>query len=344
MRTTHSVRLVAFTAALLLLLGGSLFTLQSAERTRITAQYDADRRLFLRIAEEAENAAGIAARIANNDVSDISDLLALCRACSVITSCAALHSDQNYVKSAAQLYASAQARAEHALAAEQGENAVPMWLYTCMQKASSLLSDSAVLLLASEGYELPIDALPLLEELASLSAAFSSDPLKVFHVENAHIAYRFDAERPHTDREIREDLEFALKDTSDLFVSLDMPTAEESIRNDARCIFSCKNGFAELSLRGGHLLHYALYPTQGISSDGANTRLSGIDLEERRDAFLARNGMPVRLLRLHAQREEHGLCYYTYTRRGEKTPCVTIGLRSTDGNVFYFDGELFYHR
>ena len=344
MRTARSVRLIAFTAALLLLLGGSFFTLQSAERTRTMAQYDADRKLFLRIAEEAENAAHLAARIANNDTGETAELLALCHACSVITSCAALHSDETYVKSAAQLYASAQARAEHALASEQGENAVPMWLYTCMQKASTLLSDTAVLLLASEEYELPIDALPLLEELSSLSDAFSSDPLKVFIAEKAHIAYRFDAERPHTEREIREDLKLALKDTADLFVSLDMPTADEGASNDARCIFSCKNGFAELSLRGGHLLHYALYPTQGISADGATTRLSNVDLEERRDAFLARNGMPVRLLTLHTQREEHGLSYYTYTRRGEKTPCVTIGLRNTDGNVFYFDGELFYHR
>ncbi len=340
----ETVRMLSFAIACLFMTAGAFSALNAAIQTREAALYDADRKLLLHIAEEADNAARLATRISESEVPSQTDLLALCRTCSAVTTSATLHSNTEYSTGTAQLYASVEARAEHALASGDSTDVIPPWLTSCLNEAASLLSDTAVLLMASEGTALPKDVLPMLDELSSLCSAFAPDPLKVFIASETHPSYRFDAERVHTKKEAWEDLAFALEARADLFLSLDAPTEKEAQKNDAKFVFSCKNGFAELSARGGHLLRYALYPTQGTGSTSAAKPLSEPDLIEIRDAFLSRNGMPVRMLILLSEKEEHGLHYYTFARKGDSAPCLTIGLRATDGGVFYFDGEAFYYR
>ncbi len=93
--------------------------------------------------------------------------------------------------------------------------------------------------------------------------------------------------------------------------------------------FSCKNGFAVVSVHGGHLLAYLLAPQNAHTDHDCVTRaLSAGDLEACADAFSAAVGC-IRDASHAVCRDRHGIRYY----KGKE---AVLGVRMCDGKVLSF--------
>ena len=103
-------------------------------------------------------------------------------------------------------------------------------------------------------------------------------------------------------------------------------------------IFSCQNGYAEISRCGGHLLSYAFYPRGNVNEHGI--LLNDRDLSELAAAFLKKAGLPSSDLSVLADR--HGIRIFASRTTDDRT--VTVGVRMHDGAVVSLQAESYYIR
>lgn len=103
-------------------------------------------------------------------------------------------------------------------------------------------------------------------------------------------------------------------------------------------IFSCQNGYAEISRCGGHLLSYAFYPRGSVNEH--SILLNDRDLSELAAAFLKKAGLPSSDLSVLADR--HGIRIFASRTTDNRT--VTVGVRMHDGAVVSLQAESYYIR
>ena len=112
--------------------------------------------------------------------------------------------------------------------------------------------------------------------------------------------------------------------------------------------FSCRNGEAVLSAHGGHLLHYVLAPTRNLSS-AEDTRsaenmpcLSDAVIRDAALSVVAANGLRAALLPDSDDRS--GMRYFFFCKERDTScaPCVTVGIRCSDGAFLYYEASAFY--
>lgn len=177
----------------------------------------------------------------------------------------------------------------------------------------------------------PSDAeLSAAEQLSAFCTAFRTDPLKISSA--AHPGYRFDRESPVTEAEARQKLRTLVGNAASFLGT--------AVTDDIHgCyVFSCQNGYAEVSRCGGHLLSYAFYPRS--TSNTASHLLNDADLSELAVTFLKKNAIPVSAADIWEDR--HGIrMFRVKTKDGE---AVTVGIRMHDGVVVHFAAEGYYRR
>lgn len=170
----------------------------------------------------------------------------------------------------------------------------------------------------------------LAEQLSAFTSAFRTDPLRLPTIH--HPQYSFDHEIPVSLSEARGNLRSLIGNTVSFFGT--------DVTDDAHgCyIFSCQNGYAEVSLCGGHLLSYAFYPRS--TADAAEHALSDPDLCSLAASFLKKAGI------LHKDTDQwndrHGIRVFSVETNNGKT--VTVGVRMHDGAVVRFDARSYYLR
>ena len=103
-------------------------------------------------------------------------------------------------------------------------------------------------------------------------------------------------------------------------------------------IFSCQNGYAEISRCGGYLLSYAFYPRGNVNEH--SILLNDRDLSELAAAFLKKAGLPSSDLSVLADR--HGIRIFASRTTDDRT--VTVGVRMHDGAVVSLQAESYYIR
>ncbi len=103
-------------------------------------------------------------------------------------------------------------------------------------------------------------------------------------------------------------------------------------------IFSCQNGYAEISRCGGHLLSYAFYPRGNANEH--SILLNDNDLSEIAAAFLKKAGLPSSDLSVMTDR--HGIRIFASRTTDDRA--VTVGVRMHDGTVVSLQAESYYTR
>ncbi|MBE6659101.1 MAG: hypothetical protein E7604_11765 [Ruminococcaceae bacterium] len=166
------------------------------------------------------------------------------------------------------------------------------------------------------------------QNLAAFSAAFRVDPLRSSAA--AHPGYSFDREPTVTAAEARQTLRFLIGNAASFLGS--------TVTDDTHgCyLFSCQNGYAELSRCGGHLLSYAFYPRR--SSNAQPHLLNDGDLAELAASFLKKASISVILADVWEDR--HGVRFFSAATKDGG--CVTVGIRMHDGTVVHLDAEAYY--
>ena len=170
----------------------------------------------------------------------------------------------------------------------------------------------------------------LAERLSAFTSAFRTDPLRLPTMPQPQ--YSFDREIPVSLSEARGNLRSLIGNTVSFFGT--------DVTDDTHgCyIFSCQNGYAEVSLCGGHLLSYAFYPRS--TADAAEHALSDPDLCSLAASFLKKAGIS------HKDTEQwndrHGIRVFSVETNNGKT--VTVGIRMHDGTVVRFDAQAYYRR
>ena len=101
-------------------------------------------------------------------------------------------------------------------------------------------------------------------------------------------------------------------------------------------LFSCQNGYAEISRNGGHLLSYAFYPRGNTNAD--SIRLNDTDLSAIAAAFLKKAGLPSS--KLSVSEDRHGIRMFFSSVDGKRP--ITIGIRMHDGTVVQLWAEDYY--
>ncbi len=164
--------------------------------------------------------------------------------------------------------------------------------------------------------------------LSAFTASFRVDPLRITAVQSA--GFRFDHEPMVSQAQARQILLGLIGNTASFLGN--------TVTDDAHgCyIFSCQNGYAEISRCGGHLLSYAFYPRNTASTD--IHLLNDADLAELAAAFLRKNAIPV--TSTDTWEDRHGVrIFRAVTKDGD---IVTVGIRMHDGAAVYFSAEAYY--
>lgn len=196
----------------------------------------------------------------------------------------------------------------------------------CSHTASLALamSSAAQHTSAAEGIQI------LSGQLSAFTKAFRTDPLRLPAV--THADYSFDRESPVTQAEARQKLRMLIGNAVSFLGN--------TVTDDAHgCyLFSCQNGYAEISRCGGHLLSYAFYPRS--AADAAEHVLNDADLSSLAASFLQKAGIPH--MGTEKWNDRHGIRMFSVETNNGKT--LTVGIRMHDGAVVRFDAEAYYRR
>ena len=173
------------------------------------------------------------------------------------------------------------------------------------------------------------------EQAASLTKLSSED------AEAATVSHSYDAERFYHPDEAREAAGRLLGSAASLLRTQSYDEAGGVYR------FSCRNGTASLSARGGHLLHFLLAPRMplgGLPAQNAGEIPTAEALSNTAADFVRNNGLRARLL--PGFRDQHDIRYFSFCREkdAENAPVLTVGVRIRDGTVLYYEAEAFYRR
>lgn len=321
------IRLISFFVFLSAAAGILLVRAETAE-ARAAEQEEAEEvRLFLRLSEEARTAASTAV-----EGGDAAALTGACRAVGLLSELLGGDSVPCVC-------------AEHAaclfrVLSDAAQKGTPgPWLADCASECAELLSSLSVLLLDGAGE----DALsPCADALERLCADFAPDPMRMAEPAEQY-AYTFSAEFPTTVQEAEETLRQLLGRTAALFRPVNgSPETEEE--GPVFYLFSCQNGFAELSVRGGHLIRYALCPrVSPAASDSPSRILSDADLSDAAEDFLDRSGIPSAAFSEASHEDLHGMRTFRFVHR-KTGASVYVGIRCFDAKPFSLDAEAFYRR
>ncbi len=164
--------------------------------------------------------------------------------------------------------------------------------------------------------------------LAAFSASFRADPLRI--TAEASSGFRFDHEPMVSPAQARQILRELIGNPA-AFLGNTVTDDEHGCY-----IFSCQNGYAEISRCGGHLLSYAFYPRS--TSNGDTHLLNDADLAELAAVFLQKNAISVNTA--DTWEDRHGVrIFHAETKDGD---AVTVGIRMHDGTVVSFSAEAYY--
>ena len=171
------------------------------------------------------------------------------------------------------------------------------------------------------------------EDLAALCLSFRTEAARLPSYQ--HPGYRFAGESIVTQAEARAAL-YSLIGPAASFLT-DVYTDESR----GLYLFSCHNGYAEISQNGGHLLSYMFYPRSAITDAAICTqRLTDDELSSAAAAFLKKAAIP-----LHAivsWEDHHDIRTFTAETKDERT--VTVGIRVHDGCVMTHEAEAYYRK
>lgn len=190
------------------------------------------------------------------------------------------------------------------------------------------------------------EAAEIFARLSALSAAAEEQAASLTkpsseNAETVTVSHSYDAERFYHPDEAREAAGRLLGSAASLLRTLSYDETGGVYR------FSCQNGTASLSARGGHLLHFLLAPRKplgGLPAQNAGEIPTSEALSGAAADFVRNNGLRARLLPgFHDQRE---IRYFSFCREkdAENAPVLTVGVRIRDGAVLYYEAEAFYRR
>ena len=190
------------------------------------------------------------------------------------------------------------------------------------------------------------EAAEIFARLSALSAAAEEQAASLTkpsseNAEAATVSHSYDAERFYHPDEAREAAGRLLGSAASLLRTLSYDEAGGVYR------FSCRNGTASLSARGGHLLHFLLaprMPSGGLPAQNAGEIPTAEALSDAALDFVRNNGLRARLL--PGFHDQHDLRYFSFCRDkdAENAPVLTVGVRIRDGAVLYYEAEAFYRR
>ena len=164
--------------------------------------------------------------------------------------------------------------------------------------------------------------------LAAFSSSFRADPIRI--PSSDITGFLFDREPVITPAQARQTLRALIGNTASFLGT----TVTDDIHG---CyIFSCQNGYAEISRCGGHLLSYAFYP-RGSSNESGVT-VCDTDLQAAAVEFLEKAGLPHGDLSVLEDR--HGIRIFL-SRTTDQAP-VSVGIRMHDGTVVSLQAEDYY--
>ena len=164
--------------------------------------------------------------------------------------------------------------------------------------------------------------------LSAFSASFAKDPLRISNSPTAK--FRFACEPIVTPADARLVLRTLIGNAASFLGT--------TVTDDHHgCyIFSCQNGYAEVSRCGGHLLSYAFYPRGDINVHGII--LNDSDLSELAAVFLKNAGLPTKNLTVTDDR--HGIRHFSAACGNGNA--ITVGIRMHDGAVVSLQAEGYY--
>ncbi|MBR5869799.1 MAG: hypothetical protein IKZ09_02070 [Clostridia bacterium] len=320
----HRVRLLSFCIAAAVTVFCTMLQQRALTKTRTIEENRLQRAVLTHMSEEH---AKLRTALTDGDSTAVlCHANALCGYAALIGTCGDAQENEP-LRSA--LCDTAQFYAALARYAEDGSAADPSFWIRCCDTVSA---HTAILALSATDRLQPSDPTPAelaaAEALSAFSASFYTEPLRLDA--GGHPGYRFDREVPITQAEARQKL-CALVGGAASFLG-------NTVTDDAHgCyVFTCKNGYAELSRCGGHLLSYAFYPR--ISSDTDPHMLCDTELSSLALSFLKKTGIPIQ--NADTWDDRHGIRYFTAKTTDGHT--VTLGIRMHDGTVVQFRAESYY--
>lgn len=196
-------------------------------------------------------------------------------------------------------------------------------------RISACIADIALSLSERQDPTQPTDAeQTAAADLAAFAMSFRAEPLR-FPTNTSH-GFRFDREPVISAAQARQILRKLLGNPASFLGN--------AVTDDAHgCyIFSCQNGYAEVSRCGGHLLSYAFYPHG--NANGQGILLGDCDLAELAAAFLKKAGLPSS--ELTAEEDRHGI--RTFSVQTDNRGAISIGVRMHDGHIVQLQAEAYY--
>lgn len=336
-----SIRVISYLLAAAMLTAASLFAVSGADKNANNAQHAMRERILCRMAEEAAAASELLDTAASDENADP----VISEHCSVIIACAELlaGSDDTGAADAAVFY--------RALRRNLPLHESTAVYKSCAARCAELLAELALtdasrvyrgipLFGVSDTREAVSDtknasASSVPSALAQLSQAFAPDLPSLSAGQPDDDKHTYDGESIVSDAEARQSLK-ALPNCASKFLS--------HVSTDSGCYrFTCTNGYAEVSVHGGHLLRYALYARAAGSDATCVTRaLSDGDLTSCAVGFVCAAGIYADDNTFRTQEDRHGIRYFrTEAPHGG---WISVGVRMCDGQIVWFDGEAQYKK
>ena len=170
-------------------------------------------------------------------------------------------------------------------------------------------------------------------DLAALCVSFYTEKIRI--PSYLHPGYRFAKEGTVTQAEARTVLRGLIGQAASFL------TAVHTDEERGLYLFSCQNGYAEVSQNGGHLLSYAFYPRSAVTDASVCAdRLTDDELSSAAAAFLKKAAIP--LQEILSWEDRHGIRTFTAKTADDRT--VTVGIRVHDGCVMTHDAEAYYRK
>ncbi|MGM9625477.1 MAG: hypothetical protein ACI3XM_07185 [Eubacteriales bacterium] len=334
-----SIRVISYLLAAAVLTAASLYAVYKADKRAEHAEHAMRERVLYRMAEEA----AAASELLDTAASDEDSASAVSEHCAVIIACTDLLAgyDDTGAADAAVFYRALRRN-------------LPLCENTsvyksCAAQCAELLAALALTEVSHADKEIPLfgvsdatnpaantknaSASAVPSALAQLSAAFAPDLSDLSDGQPDDEKHTYDGESIVSDAEARQKLK-ALPNCASKFLS--------HVSTDSGCYrFFCTNGYAEVSVHGGHLLRYALYPRASGSDAACVTRsLSDGDLSSCAVGFICAAGVCVNDDMFQTYEDRHGIRYFrTDAPHGG---WISVGVRMCDGQIVWFDGEAQY--
>ncbi len=213
--------------------------------------------------------------------------------------------------------------------AEPDENTTAFWS-SAADIVSAHIADMALALSDRADAAQPTEAeLRAAAALTALSSSFRTEPLR--RAEPVQTTFRFLREPTVSLAQARRHLRELIGSAASFLGT--------AVINDAHgCyLFSCQNGYAEISSNGGHLLSYAFYPRGNANEHGV--LLNDADLSDVATAFLKKAGLPTDGMSLAEDR--HGTRFFSVPHIYGGV--VTVGVRMHDGAIVSLQAESYYY-